>query len=144
VRKRILLVILSLFISTTNLADIKVQIPDGRTVLLKDNGTWEFVTDSSGNGITTETYQAMDLIDLRVDLETLKGRKVKVTGIAQYILNILLIKEDFSDTSPMGVDVSNLSREQRKSVIQNCREPKKITIYLSVAETGLIADKIEW
>lgn len=142
------LVIFSLFVATSVMADMTLKIPDGRVVLLKDNGTWEFVTDSSNQSSSAGGYQTIDIDDLRVDFEMLKGKKVKVTAMANYFADTLMISRGDDDMSTVTVDMKNVSREQRKYVIQNFSEAKKLTVYGTVGVVDfvdcLIADKIEW
>jgi len=114
---------------------------------LKENGTWEFVNSTQQN-TTTGSYQRMDLGDLKIDIESLMGKKIQVKAIGQLFGEMFFIKKDMMDMSPITVDIKNLPREQKKYVIQNCGTGAEITVYGTVSkvmfQNGLIAEKIEW
>ncbi|OQB47423.1 MAG: hypothetical protein BWY02_02135 [bacterium ADurb.Bin157] len=127
--------------------DMKLTTPDGRIVLLKENGTWEFA-DTTHQNAATATYQSMDLIDLKIDIASLMGKKVKVKALGQLCGDMFLIKKDMMDVSPIIVETKDLPREQRKYIIQNCNLGAPVIIYGTVGtvmfQNGLIAEKIEW
>ena len=135
------------FCFSVGAADLKLTTPDGRSVLLKENGTWEFVNSTQQN-TTTGSYQRMDLDDLKIDIESLMGKKIQVKAIGQLFGEMFFIKKDMMDMSPITVDIKNLPREQKKYVIQNCGTGAEITVYGTVSkvmfQNGLIAEKIEW
>lgn len=93
----------------------------------------------------------MDLDDLRVDINTLDGKAVRVRAVGHYMMDSLIIKKNRRDTNPIFVDVSNLPREQRRDILSRCGEATsecRVTIYGTVGEVkfqkGLIAKNIEF
>ena len=130
------------------LAEYKLQTPDGKTVLLKDNGTWEQVPSETKNATD---YQLMDIDDLKVDIGKLAGTKVKISGFGSKLGGqMLILNREISVASAIFVDIKSLSRDQRKFIITNCDSGWcKVIVYGTVGkvtslEDGIIAEKVEW
>lgn len=61
-----------------------------------------------------------DLDDVKLDAESLEGRRLRVRAKGQYVLGSFLLKKSDTDMSPMAVEMSKVSRDQRRDVIQRC------------------------
>jgi SepF-like predicted cell division protein (DUF552 family) len=64
----------------------------------------------------------MDLDDLRLDLASLTDRKVRVMAVGSYMMNSFLLKKSMTDMNMVIVDISNLQREERRQIIQQCSD----------------------
>lgn len=69
---------------------------------------------------TPSPIPLMDLDDLRTDIASLKGERVRVKAVGYYMMNMLMLKKGLADMSPIIVDISNLQRDQRRQVLQQC------------------------
>jgi tetratricopeptide (TPR) repeat protein len=76
---------------------------------------------SSGRSSLLPVTQ-MDLDDLRLDLASLTDRKVRVRAVGSYMMNSFILKKSMTDMSPIIVDISNLQREERRQIIQQCSD----------------------
>jgi hypothetical protein len=132
--------------------DLSSDAADDNAVFCRyHGGFWKekvvkfIVSDDAAN---SGKYQSMDIDDLKLDLDSLLGQKVKVAALGQYFSNSLIIKRDMMDTNPMFVEVKNIPREQMKYLIQNCNTGAEIIVSGTVGEVsfqkGIVADKIEW
>lgn len=99
----------------------------------------------------SSSEQLMDLDDLRADIASLDGRRVRVRAVGYYVANLLMIKKGPLDTSPIMVDIASVSREQRRSVIQRCSDISagcQLTVTGKVEkksfQTGITAESLEW
>lgn len=127
-------------------ADFTLTTPDGRAVLLKDDGTWRYVERKKpGND---NEYMEISLIDFQLDFKNLPGRKVKVSGIAQYFADMFMLKKELMDFNPIGVDISKVNRTGRQYALTNCSNGCRVTVYGIVGDGTLlnhiIATKLEW
>lgn len=93
----------------------------------------------------------MVIDDLKVDIDSLQGRKVGVKGIGQYIMDSFILKKNSMDTNPIFVDISNLDRDQRKEILQICSNFMAgcgVTVYGTVGQVNhrnvINAEDIEW
>ena len=68
------------------------------------------------------------LIDLKLDLSTMKGQTVKVTGILQLMGEMVVLKSEPLDMTPIWINASHLSRAERKSLLTTCSVICKATI----------------
>lgn len=81
----------------------------------------EQTKQSSGRSNLLPVTQ-MDLDDLRLDLASLTDRKVRVRAVGSYMMNSFILKKSMTDMSPIIVDISNLQREERRQIIQQCSD----------------------
>lgn len=93
----------------------------------------------------------MDLDDLRVDLQSLNGKRVRTNGVGHYVLNSFILKKSNTDTNIIFIDIESLPREERREIVTRCSnitETCQISITGIVRSTGyrigLVAEKIEW
>lgn len=97
------------------------------------------------------TLSLLDMDDLRVDMGSLGGRKVRVRGIGHYVMDIFMLKKNVTDMSPIVIDISKLRREQRRQLIQQCNDIMsgcRVTVQGTVGkvsyQNGIFAENIEW
>lgn len=93
----------------------------------------------------------IDMDDLRIDIASLKGQKVRLQGVAHYIMNMFMLKKNSSDMSPMIVDITKLQRDQHRKILQQCADIMTgchVTVYGTVGkvsyQNGILAERIEW
>jgi hypothetical protein len=65
-------------------------------------------------------YQPMDLVDLKTDIKTLRGKKVDASGMVQIMGEMVFLKSDALDMTPVMVETGNISRDERKALLQKC------------------------
>ena len=65
-------------------------------------------------------FKPIEIDDLRADFLALRGQKVAVMAEGIYLMNSFLIRKTSSDISPIPIDITKISREQRLGVIQSC------------------------
>lgn len=66
------------------------------------------------------TYQQISLIDLKVDIKEMVGMKIEVSGVLQMLGELIYLKSEPMDMTPLLVNVANVSREERKALLQRC------------------------
>lgn len=62
----------------------------------------------------------MDIDDFRLDYKALVGKNIKVQGVGYYVMNLFMLKKTPTDMSPILVDISIISRAQKKRIMQEC------------------------
>ena len=60
------------------------------------------------------------LTDLKLDIASMTGQTVRVKGLIQVMGEIILLKSELMDMSPLMVGSSHLSREDRKKLLTVC------------------------
>ena len=112
------------------------------------------------NGATTTTIQpkapvrppTMDLDDFRLDFASLNGKKVRVKGIGNYMMNMFMLKGHPMDMSPIIADISKLSREQQRQILQKCSDIMtggcNVIVFGTAGkvnfQNGIVAESVEW
>jgi len=89
---------------------------------------------------TPQPIPLLDLDDLRVDYASLEGKKVRVKGIGRYIMDTFLFKKSRTDTNPIFIDSTKISRNQRKLILGKCGDSSAgclVTITGIVGTVGL-------
>ena len=93
----------------------------------------------------------IDMDDLRTDIASMDGRKVRVQGVGHYMMNMFMLKKNSSDMSPMIVDIKKLQRDQHRKILQQCADIMarcRVTVYGTVGkvsyQNGIFAETIEW
>lgn len=101
--------------------------------------------------ISKSSIPLNDMDELRVDIASMNGKKVRVKGIGYYVMNLFMIKKDSTDTSPIVVDIAKLQRDQKLKIIKQCADIMRgcnVGLYGVVGkvgyESGIIASRIEW
>ena len=93
----------------------------------------------------------MMLDDLRLDYASLKGTKVKVRAHGAYIFDTFYIRNGPTDLNPLIVNISNVSRDQRRQALQQCGDSRSdciVTVTGAVGvvdyQPGIIAERIDF
>lgn len=92
-----------------------------------------------------------DINDLKLDIASMEGRKVRVQGVGSYLMDMFMLKKNATDMSPILVDISKLQREHRRKILQQCTDIVKgclLTVYGTVGkvsyQNGIIAESVQW
>lgn len=112
------------------------------------------LTEKSGDKRTTPPVASatlLDMDDLRLDIASLDGKKVRVRGVGQYMMDMFMLKKSMTDMSPMIVDITKLPRDQRREIMNQCSDLMsgcRVTVHGTVGKVsyqkGLFAERIEW
>ncbi len=145
--QKLILSLLLLLLYSHAMADEIVTLENGKTAILKDNGTWSYIR--SPESTTTGLYQDISLIDLKSDINSLDGKKIKIQALAEMYNFILMLKQEDLDETPLSVNINGLSKEDRIRLRTECNNGCTIAVYGRVGdvmydEKGIIADKIAW
>lgn len=107
-------------------------------------------SESQPSASPTPTIPLVDLDDLRVDMASMQGKKVRVRGVGFYMMDMFMLKKSMSDMSPVFVDISKLVRDQRKEIISRCGDMMKGCILIVQGtvgkvsyQNGLLAELVE-
>jgi hypothetical protein len=68
------------------------------------------------------------LTDLKLDIGTMKGQTVRVTGVLQVMGEMIMLRSGPMDMSPIWVNAAKLSRVDRKALLTNCSVFCKATV----------------
>ena len=101
----------------------------------------------SVNAQQISSVKLMDMDDLRLDIAKLEGRKVRIRGVGQYMVNRFLISKNLGDMSPIFVDIAMLPRDQRLRILKQCADimsPCNVTIEGVIRQQGIVAERIVW
>ena len=93
-------------------------------------------------------YQDLDLSDLKVDIKSLKGKKVSVAAYIQTVGTISMLKENGEDMTPIIASTDSLPREDRKKITSECA-PLCMGHFFGVVKTSVYGDtlsiqKVDW
>lgn len=99
------------------------SIFSGGIILIDENS----LNERMGAVKLNET-QAMDVLscgamttdDFRLDYVKLEGKPVMVEGEVLFMMNIFMLKKSNMDLSPIPIDVSKITREEQKQILQKC------------------------
>lgn len=94
-------------------------------------------------------YQTIGLVDLKVDLKKLVGKKVSVPALVQIMGEMAMLKSDEMDMAPVFADTEKLPRDDRKKLANGCQMILcKGQFYGTVKQlplgVGLAVEKVEW
>ena len=103
----------------------------------------------------SDGYKFVNVDDLRLDIKTLKGKKVKTKAVGTLLrlmdnFNILLYQSEDDYTTPVSVNADNLPRDQRKYLLKNCEIERCNIMVFGKIDTDIIgahiivADKISY
>jgi hypothetical protein len=89
--------------------------------------------------------------DLRLDMASLDGKKVRVRGVGHFMMDMFMLKKSMTDMSPMIVDIAKLPRDQRREIMSQCSDLMsgcQVTVHGTVGKVnfkkGLFAERVEW
>lgn len=145
--KKIVFSLLFVFIYSSVWADEVATLSNGEKVILKDDGTWSYQVSPERKA--AEKYKEVKLSDLKADIDSLEGKKVKIQSLAEMFNFILMLKQEKMDPAPLSVNVNRLSHNDIKHLREECNKGCQVTVYGKVGdimgnEKGIIADVIEW
>ena len=117
-------------------ADQTATLPDGRSVLLRDNGTYQILPKAV---TPAGTYKSMRMADLKVDIKELVGKNVSVAAVGYYLNDQMIIGDpsaDF-DMNGLAVKIDDLPRDVRLWIITKCADRCRVTVEGEVSTGGL-------
>lgn len=122
-------------------ADQTATLPDGRTVLLRDNGTYQIQPKAEA---PAGTYKSMRMAELKVDLKELVGKKVSVAAVGFHLNDTLVIGDPTADYDMNGITVKidDLPRDVRLWIITKCADRCRVTVEGEVSTGGLFGPGI--
>lgn len=96
-----------------------------------------------------EERRQISLDDLKLDFQQMDGVKVQITTSGQYLAGDLYLQNNSEDVNIVNTDISLLSRDERKALLQNCSDVIKVcklTINgtVSVDDDLVMLEKIEF
>ena len=110
-----------------------------------------FAQSMKEKGEQDRSAPLIDMDDLRTDMASLDGRKVRVQGVGNYMMNMFILKKNSTDMSPIIVDITKLQRDQHRKILQQCADIMtgcRVTVYGTVGkvsfENGISAESVEW
>lgn len=77
------------------------------------------------------------LTDLKLDISTMKGATVRVSGVLQVMGEMIMLKSEPFDMTPIWVNAKGLSRVDRKSLLTDCSTMCKATVVGKVADAAM-------
>lgn len=94
-------------------------------------------------------YQSIALVDLKVDLKKLIGKKVSVPALVQIMGEMAMLKSDEMDMAPVFADTEKLPRDDRKKLASGCQMILcKGQFFGTVKQlplgVGVAVEKVEW
>lgn len=101
-------------------------------------------SQQSSNG-----YQSVGLVDLKVDLKKMVGKKISVPALVQIMGDTAMLKSDEMDMAPIFADTEKLPRDDRKKLASACQMILcKGQFYGTVKQLplglGVAVEKVEW
>ena len=125
-------------------ADLKLENPECRTVILSDDGTWHYAS----SGVEQKNYKEVTLNELRSKFPKLKGKPLKVSGVGVVIIDTYFIKDDINDDSPIEINVSAIPKGITDKLETECEKGCEIKAYgqVAIAEDGyktLVLERLE-
>jgi hypothetical protein len=123
-----------------------IQTSDGRSIVLKDDGTYVLLTQPS----KAATVDEMAFVDVVVDANTLAGKRIETTGILRVVGGFKFLYDTNGGFGAyIKVETNQLSRESQKSILVNCADfSKTCTVHLGgkvgieYGVTSLFADRL--
>jgi hypothetical protein len=90
-------------------------------------------------------YANISLTDLKLDRANMRGQKIETSGILQVMGDMVLLKGDAMDMSPIFVDITRVSREVRQLALDfkmGCRETDSGVERPVLMQPGIIAESL--
>ena len=97
------------------------------------------ILDSFYSHLQENTYQRMSLTDLKLDLSDLVGQKIEVEAKVMSVGGMIMISDPAQpfDTNPVTGSADNLSRDDRRFILENCDMGCTVRIRGAVVKTML-------
>ncbi len=122
-------------------ADQTATLPDGRSVLLRENGTFQILPKAV---TPAGTYKSMRMADLKVDIKELVGKNVSVAAVGYYLNDQMIIGDPSADYDMNGlaVKIDDLPRDVRLWIVTKCADRCRVTVEGEVSTGGLFGPGI--
>lgn len=95
---------------------------------------------------SSDDYTPVSVTDLRLDAESLGGKRVEISGVLQMMGDLAMLGEERFSMNKIFVETKNLPRNDRKFIIQNCESGCQVTIRGKAGNVmmnvGLVAEEI--
>lgn len=103
----------------------------------------------SSHPAMANNYQPINLVDLKVDIGDMDGRRITVQAGMQAIGEIGMLKGSVMDMSPIRADFSKLPREDRKKLASGCQVTLCDGKFFGMVGSNamgplLLLDRVEW
>ena len=123
------------------------MVPDAQQRLAcydRENGR---KPDQPAPEAASSDFRPIGLTDLKTDIAEMRGQKIEVEGrVTLFGGMVMLTAPSGMDTSPVLVEIQEVSREQRRAIIDQCRRPCQATVRGAVGavmmQPGIIAKAI--
>lgn len=94
-------------------------------------------------------YQSVGLVDLKVDLKKMVGKKISVPALVQIMGDMAMLKSDEMDMAPIFADTEKLPRDDRKKLANGCQIILCKGQFYGVVKQlplglGVAVEKVEW
>ena len=142
--KKSLLTFLTILLSTSCFADLKLENPECRTVILSDDGTWHY----GGKVLEQKKYRKLTINELKQKFGHFKDKALKVSGTGLVIIDTYFIKDGFADDNPIEMNVAAIAKGLTDKLEQDCEKGCAITAYgeIHIADDGyktLVLERLE-
>lgn len=101
---------------------------------------------SSACAFAIGDYKDIDLVDLKLDIKAMSGKKVAVDGYLQQMGELVLLKLEPMDMTPIWLSIDRLSRDDRKKILQQCASMCRVHVSGAVQRLpmgmGVVADNV--
>lgn len=107
------------------------------------------IVKANSTAAPTTGYQPMSLVDLKVDLKKLVGKKVGSLALVQIMGDMAMLKSDEMDMAPIFADTEKLPRDDRKKLANGCQVILCKGQFYGVVKQlplglGLSVDRVDW
>lgn len=93
-------------------------------------------------------YQRIDINDLKVDRNQMRGKKIETLGRVSTMGEMVVLSAGQMDTSPIFVDATRVPRDQRRKLVEQCnlgcRAMIRGTIGTVMMQAGVLAESISF
>lgn len=132
--------------SIAAVADETITATDGRSFLLRSNGTFEEIKFDAAKDAVSETA----LTDLKLDIKNMDGQRVAVRGKLIIVGDIAMLSDpkEVMDMTSVSVNLDGLPRDQRKQLLTKCGSGCKLKVTGTVGavlfQPGIIAEDVSF
>ncbi len=93
-------------------ADLKLEHPECRTIILSDDGSWYFYAG--------EKYEFIDVKSLKDQSADFNAKLVRVSASAQTLIDNFFLTENRDDETPIEVNLELLDKLIKNKIIDKC------------------------
>lgn len=149
-------IILSFFGTTSRAEDVTAAFTkcaltkiDSARLACYDKIIADIVKSYSSQPAMSSNYQPINLVDLKVDIRDMDGKRVAVQAAIQRIGEIGMIKSSVMDMSPIMANFSKLPRDDRKKLASGCDVALCAGKFFGLIGSDalgpvLLLDRVEW